>query len=144
MAVRFTEGYGAGAPLLKEALSAFRREAVLPPKEARWLWFASWVALFMWDDATWAVLSTRQLELVRQAGELSAVPFVLTNRTSVYAFLGALGTAAALEKELAAVTEATGIASVPYGALSLAALRSREADFSELVRTVVGGAPSDR
>src|SRR3954454_11976115 len=55
LAVRFTEGYAAGAPLLKEALSAFQREIVPSPNEARWLWFASWVALFMWDDASCTV-----------------------------------------------------------------------------------------
>jgi DNA-binding CsgD family transcriptional regulator len=140
LAVRFTAGYTAGAPLLKEALSAFQREPVTSPNEAWWLWFASWIALFMWDDASWTVLSTRQLELVRQTGALSALPFVLTNRSSVYAFLGDLRTAALLEEELRAATEATGIAAVPYGQLSLAALRGREAEFSELIRTTVGEA----
>jgi tetratricopeptide (TPR) repeat protein len=140
LAVQFTEGYAAGAPVLKQALSAFQGVAVLPPDETRWLWFASWVALFMWDDAGWAVLSTRHLELVRQTGALSALPFVLTNRSSVYAFLGELGTAASLEDELKTATEATGIAELPYGRLSLAALRGREAEFSELTRTTVSEA----
>jgi DNA-binding CsgD family transcriptional regulator len=140
VAVRFTEGYATGAPLLKEALSAFRREAVLSVQEAGWLWFAGWIALYMWDDDSWAVLSTRQLELVRETGALSALPLVLSNRSSTYAFLGELRTAALLEEELSAATEATGIATVPYGRLSLAALRGREAEFSELVRTTVGEA----
>jgi DNA-binding CsgD family transcriptional regulator len=140
LAVRFTEGYAAAAPLLKEALSAFQREAVLPPQETRWLWLGSWVALYMWDDATWTVLSGRQLELVRQEGALSALPFALTNRSSVYAFFGELRTAALLEEELRAATEATGIAAVPYGRLSLAALRGHEDEFSELIRTTVGEA----
>ena len=47
---------------------AFRRETVLPPEEARWLWFASWIALHLWDDEAWTVLSTRHLELVRGGG----------------------------------------------------------------------------
>jgi tetratricopeptide (TPR) repeat protein len=140
LAVRFTEGYAAGAPLLKQALSAFQSDAALPPQESRWLWFASWVALFMWDDAAWTLLSTRQLELVRQTGALSVLPFVLTNRSSVFAFLGELRTAAALEDELRAATEATGIAAAPYGALSIAALRGQENEFSELVRTTGGEA----
>jgi DNA-binding CsgD family transcriptional regulator len=139
LAVRYTEGYTAGAPLLKEALSAFQSE-VLPPEEARWLWFASSVALDMWDDASWTFLSTRQLELVRQTGEVSALPFVLSFRSGVYAYLGDLRTAALLEEELRAAIEATGIAAVPYGRLSIAALRGDVAGFSELVRTVVGEA----
>jgi len=140
LAVRFTEGYAAAAPLLKEALSAFQSEAVMPAQEARWLWFASSVALDLWDDASWTVLSTRQLELVRQAGEVSALPFVLSFQSGVYAYLGDLRTAALLEEELRAATEATGIAAVSYGRLTLAALRGEEAEFSELNRTAVGEA----
>src|SRR4051812_39854787 len=140
LAVRFTQGYAAGAPILKKALGAFRQETVLPPQEARWLWFAGWVALNLWDDETWSVLSTRHLDLVRGAGALTALPFVLTICTSVYAFFGELTTAASLAEETRAVTEATGIAAAPYGELSLAALRGREAEFSELVRTSVSEA----
>ena len=137
LAVRFTDGPAAGAPILKEALGAFRRATVLPPEEARWLWFASWIALDLWDDEAWTVLSTRQLDLVREAGALAALPFVLANRGSVYAFFGELGAAAAYEEELRAATEATGIATVPYGALALAAVRGREVEFSQLIRTSV-------
>jgi len=140
LAVRFTEGYGAGAPLLKQALQAFRREPVLAPDQARWLWFASVIALFLWDDAAWTELSARHLDLVRQSGELSALPVALSDRSSVHAFLGDLRTAALVEEELRAVVDATGIAPVPYGRLSLAAVRGDEAQFSALVRTAVGEA----
>jgi DNA-binding CsgD family transcriptional regulator len=137
LAVRFTDGPAAGAPILKEALRAFRGVTVLPKEEARWLWFASWIALFLFDDEAWTVLSTRHLDLVREAGALTALPFVLANRSSVYAFFGELGAAAAYEEELKAVTEATGIATVPYGALALAALRGQEAELTELIRATV-------
>jgi DNA-binding CsgD family transcriptional regulator len=137
LAVRFTDGPAASAPLLKEALGAFRAATVLPPEEARWLWFASWIALHLSDDEAWTVLSTRHLDLVREAGALTALPFVLTNRSSVYAFFGQLGEAEAYEEELRAASEATGIATVPYGALALAALRGREVEFSQLIRTSV-------
>ena len=140
LAIRFTKGYAAGAPLLKEALSGFQRELVLPAKDARWLWFASWVALHLWDDAAWTVLSTRQLESVRNTGAVTALPFALTNRSSVMAFWGDLDGAASLEEELRTATEATGIATVAYGALSLAAVRGREDEFSELIKTSVADA----
>ena len=140
LAVRFTEGPAAGAPILKEALRAFRGATVLPREEARWLWFASWIALFLFDDETWTVLSTRHLDLVRESGALTALPFVLANRSSVYAFFGDLSGAAAYEEELRAATEATGIATVPYGALALAALRGHEVELKELVRTTVSDA----
>jgi DNA-binding CsgD family transcriptional regulator len=137
LAVRFTDGPAAGAPILKDAVRAFSRDTVLPPEEARWLWFAGWIALFLSDDEAWAALSTRHLDLVRQAGALTALPFVLTNRSSVYAFFGDLDAAEAYEEELMAATDATGIATVPYGALALAALRGREAEFSRLTETLV-------
>jgi DNA-binding CsgD family transcriptional regulator len=137
LAVRFTDGYAAGAPILKEALRAFEQEAVLPPEEARWLWFASQIALDLWDDHAWTVLSTRHLDLVRETGALTALPFVLTTRISVFASFGELGAAAAYQEELRAATEATGIAPGPYGALSLAALRGQEAELTELIQTTV-------
>jgi len=59
LAVRFTDGYAAGAPILKEAVRAFGRETVLPPEEARWLWFASQIALYLWDEHAPARLSER-------------------------------------------------------------------------------------
>ena len=140
LAVQFTAGYAAGAPILKEALRAFRGTTALAPEDARWLWFASQIALHLWDDESWTVLSTRHLDLVREAGALTALPFVLANRSSVYAWSGELAVAASLEEELRAATEATGIAPVPYGALSIAALRGREAEFSELIQTSVSEA----
>jgi DNA-binding CsgD family transcriptional regulator len=140
LAVRFTKGYTAGVPLIKQAVSAFQRQVVLSTEDARWLWFAGLVALFIWDDAGWEVLSTRQLEFVRQTGALSTLPFVLTDRSTVYAFLGDLRTAALLDEELSAATEATGIVTARAGRLALAALRGREPEYSELLQMTVGEA----
>jgi DNA-binding CsgD family transcriptional regulator len=140
LAVRATEGYAAGAPLLKEALNAFQREADLSPNDARWLWFASFVALFMWDDHAWTALFRRHLELARQMGALSTLGFALGSGIAVYAFLGEMRTAGILEEELRAATEATGIPADPSAALSLAAVRGREAEFSQLIRTRIGDA----
>jgi DNA-binding CsgD family transcriptional regulator len=137
LAVQFTDGYAAGAPILKQAVRAFGRETVLPPEEARWLWFASQIALYLWDEHAWMALSTRHLDLVRETGALTALPFVLTTRIGVLASFGDLDAAASLEEELRAATEATGIAPSPYGALSLAAWRGREAELTELIRTTI-------
>jgi DNA-binding NarL/FixJ family response regulator len=137
LAVRFTEGYAAGTPLLKEALNAFQRATDPSPNDARWLWFASLIALYMWDDHGWTVLFTRQLELARRLGALPALVFALGTGTTVYAFLGELRTAAILEEEHRAASEATGIASNPVPRLGLASLRGRDAEFAELIRTTV-------
>ncbi|HEY2655235.1 MAG TPA: LuxR C-terminal-related transcriptional regulator [Solirubrobacteraceae bacterium] len=140
LAVQFTEGYAAGAPLLKQALSAFQRDADLPLNDVRWLWFASLIALFTWDDHAWTVLFTRQLELARRTGALSALAFVLGTGTTVYAFFGELRTAALLQEEQRAASEATGIALDPSPWLGPASLRGREAEFEELKRTTIGEA----
>jgi DNA-binding CsgD family transcriptional regulator len=137
LAIRFTEGYSAGAPILKEALSAFRRDTALPPEEARWLWFACWAAADLWDDETWDLLSARQLELVRAAGALTAIPFALTARSAVHLVCGDVDAAASQVDEIRTVSEATGIATPPYGPLWLAGLRGREAELSRLMETAV-------
>ena len=139
LAVQFTDGYAAGAPILKEAVGAFVRETVLPPEEARWLWFASQLALYLWDEHAWMLLSTRHLDLVRETGALTALPFGLPTRIRVLASFGDLDAAASLEEELRAATEATGIAPGPYGALSLAPWRGHEAGFTKLIRTAIKG-----
>jgi DNA-binding CsgD family transcriptional regulator len=140
LAVRATEGYAAGAPLLKEALDAFQGEADLSSNDARWLWFAGLIALFMWDDDAWTVLFTRQVELARETGALSALAFALGSGIAVYAFFGELSTAAVLEEELRAASEATGTAADPSALLSLAAVRGHEADFSGLIQSTIGDA----
>ncbi len=137
LAIRFTEGYSAGAPILKEALSAFRRDPVLPPADARWLWLACWAAADLWDDEAWDLLSARQLELVRAAGALTAIPFALTARSAVNLVCGDVHAAAAQVDEIRAVSEATGIATPPYGPLWLAGLQGREAELSRLMKTAV-------
>jgi DNA-binding CsgD family transcriptional regulator/tetratricopeptide (TPR) repeat protein len=141
LAVRFTEGYAAAAPILKDALGRFRRHAAPSPGEARWLWLASWVASELWDDETWALLSARQLELVRAAGALTAIPLALSARISfLQQASGELTAAASMVGEMRAVSEATGIATPPYGGLWHAALRGRAVEALELISTIVSQA----
>jgi DNA-binding CsgD family transcriptional regulator len=86
------------------------------------------------------VLFTRELELARRTGALSALTFLLGTGIGVYAYFGELSTAAMLEEEHRAASAATGIAVNPSGALSLAAVRGREAEFSALSRTAIDDA----
>ena len=140
LAVLFTEGYAAGPPILKEALSAFRRETVLPPREARWLPLACQAAADVWDDVTWRLLSTRELGRARDTGALTAMPLVLSTLSYIHAISGELAAAEALLDEIKAATEATGIPSHRYVALWIAALRGREAELSELIDTTASEA----
>jgi DNA-binding CsgD family transcriptional regulator len=66
--------------------------------------------------------------------------FALRTGSTVYAFFGELKTAALLEEEHRAASEATGIASDPIPRLGLASLRGREAEFLALSRTTTSEA----
>ena len=133
LAIRFTDGYSAGAPILKEALRAFRRDAVLAPEDARWLWLACWAAADLWDDETWDLLSARQLELARAVGALTAIPLALTARSAMHLVRGDMRAAASQVDEIQAVSDAIGSATPPYGPLWLAGLRGSEAELSGLI-----------
>ncbi|HET7046630.1 MAG TPA: AAA family ATPase [Solirubrobacteraceae bacterium] len=140
MAIQFTEGYAAGAPILKDALRAFRCETTLPPQDARWRSMATLAAANLWDDETWRLLSARELELARSTGNLTALPIVLSQFGYINAISGELATAEALLDEIRAATEATHIPSHPYVALWVAALRGRDAELSELVQAAASDA----
>ncbi len=131
MAVNFSQGYAAGAPLVRRALSAFDREKSAE-EGLRWLWMACIAAVLLWDDDRWDTFSSRHVRLTRDAGALSELPLALIQRAYVLLFAGELAAAASLVEEVQVVTEATGTRIAPYGDLCLAALRGREAEFSIL------------
>jgi DNA-binding CsgD family transcriptional regulator len=132
LAILLTEGYTAGTPTLRRALSAFRSDDVSREEEIRWLHFACRTAADLWDDETWHVLATRHVQLAREAGALSELPIALNTQIGVHLMAGELAEAALLIEEAETVTEATGSHLAPYGALGLAALQGREAEASEL------------
>jgi DNA-binding CsgD family transcriptional regulator len=142
LAIRFTQGYAAGAPTLKEALNGFRNDSTLLWAEARSLWLAGWVAADLWDDETWVRLPTRALELARNAGALTAVLLVLGTLCPLHAAAGDLDVAASLLDELVVVSEATGIPTPRYGALWLSAVRGREGEVLELTGASVSRSES--
>jgi DNA-binding CsgD family transcriptional regulator len=139
LALLTTEGYSAGTPMLRRALSAFRSEAISREEGLRWLWLACRAAVALWDDTTWELLSTRHVQLARDAGALSVLPIALISRMGVQLWTGELAAAASLNDEVEAVTDATGSHLAPYGALGLAAFRGRAAEASELIETNMKG-----
>ncbi|WP_028060249.1 hypothetical protein [Candidatus Solirubrobacter pratensis] len=68
--MRATERHTAGAPLLTEALNAFQPEADLSPDDARWLWLACLIALFMLSDGDEA--DELYVEAIRRLGRTHA------------------------------------------------------------------------
>ena len=132
LAVLLTGGYPAGIPILKRALSAFHRRSVTREEEIRWLEFACHTAVDLWDDEAWEAVSTRHVQLTRDAGALSELPIALTSRIAVHLNAGELGAAMSLVEEVQTVTEASGSQIVPYGGVGLAAWQGREAQATEL------------
>ncbi|HEX3313046.1 MAG TPA: AAA family ATPase, partial [Streptosporangiaceae bacterium] len=76
LATNFSQGYAAGAPILRRALTAFGH-GMSADEELRRLWLACVVALHLWDDERWDVLSRRYVELARGVGALSELPLAL-------------------------------------------------------------------
>jgi DNA-binding CsgD family transcriptional regulator len=135
LALLITDGYAAGTPTLRRAVDAFRGEDMSGGGGRRWLWLASRVAAFLWDDEAWDVLSARFVQLARDAGALSVLPLALTTRTGIHLFAGRLAMAASLVDEVAAVNEATGSNLAAYAALTLAAFQGHEAEAVPLIET---------
>ena len=136
LAANFSEGYAAGVPSLRRALTAFG-SGMSADEELRRLWLACVAALHLWDDERWDVLSSRYVELARGTGALSELPLALSMRAYMLLFAGDLGAATSLIDEIKAVTEATGSSRAPYGALALAALRGRQAEASALIEATI-------
>jgi len=135
LALLVTEGYPAGAPVLRQAVSAFRGPDVSAEEGLRWLWLASRAAWMVWDYPSWDVLSDRQVTLARDAGALFALPIALNMRAAAHVFVGEFTEAASMVAQAESVTEATGSSTGPYGALALAVFRGRETQAAHLIQT---------
>ena len=133
LALLICEGYSAGAPVLRQAVSAFRGTDVSREERLRWLWLACHAAGIVWDYAGWDVLSDRQVTLARDAGALIALPIAFNTRAGIHLFAGEFTEAASMVAQAESVTEATGSRIAPYGALALAVFRGREAEAARLI-----------
>ncbi len=123
LAVLFTDGHAAAAPLLHRAVRAFVTEDLTLDEALRGAWLAATSAAALWDDGSWNALTRRHLEIVRDAGALSALPLALHTRAVVHLFTGELATAASLVEETRSVTEVTRSSLAPYGEVGLLAVR---------------------
>ena len=132
VATRFTDGYAAAVPTLREALQALREDAARSAdRTVPWLWMGCPVAPEpiapeLWDDDAWHELSGRAVELGRRLGALGVLPVALSYRAGVHLHAGEFATAAALVSESDAIATATGNASLRYTRLLLAAWRGEE------------------
>jgi DNA-binding CsgD family transcriptional regulator len=133
MATLPIDGHAAAAPILKAALRAFREAAALPPEESRWLSLACRAASYLWDEESWRLLATRELQRARDAGALTAAPVLLSTLSYIQVLCGELSEAESLLDEIRATTAATGIPAHPDVEIWVAALHGREPELSALV-----------
>ena len=108
LAVLYTDGYADAAPLLQGAVQAFGDDDLTLDEAVRAAWIAAVVAVDLWDDVRWDVLTRRYLETVREAGALSLLPLALASRATFDAYSGDLAASALLVAESRWVAEVTG------------------------------------
>ena len=128
LAVRFTGGYAASAPVLKRAFIALREEGERESVSVRWPWFARRVAAELFADDTWHYLTTRGVQLVRENGALGMLPIALIHLAHVRCLEGDLDGASALLDEADDIASATGAEPFLIGRLWLAGYRGIEAE----------------
>jgi DNA-binding CsgD family transcriptional regulator len=133
LAVRFTDGIRAGAPILKLALVALRDGNVDYEEDVRWPWLACRVAADVFDDETWHLLASRYVRIARGAGALGVLPIALMHLSLMHVFEGKLDTAAALVEEIDSIIDATGSRRISIPKLMLAACRGDEGRASALI-----------
>lgn len=132
LALLVTEGHAAAAETLRRALLVFSGENISRAEGERWLWLAWPSAQILWDDEAWHRLTTRAVQVARDAGALGVLPVALHQRAGLQLYEGEFHVAASLCGEAASIAEATGAALPPYVPLAIAAFRGREGDVSEL------------
>ena len=133
IAAHNTQGYAAGAAILRAAMDQFATETS-PDNELRGRWLCSLLACWhLWDYQRWQLHSESYLELVRASGALSELPMALTSEVYRLAYFGDLSASAAVNQELQAVMEATAGSFAPYAALYVAAMRGRPGEVTDLI-----------
>jgi DNA-binding CsgD family transcriptional regulator len=137
LAVRLTDGYAAGVPALKRALTAVREEGERKGVSVRWPWFARRVAAELFDDDTWHYLATRSVQVARENGALAVLPLALNHLAHVRCLEGDLDGASAVLDEADGIALATGTEPLVFGRLPLAGFRGIEVEAAALFEAAV-------
>jgi DNA-binding CsgD family transcriptional regulator len=132
LAVFFTDGYAAGAPLLKQALAKARDERGRGEHELRAIRIASRVAAELFDEQAWKALVERHVRVAREDGILVALPATLIYLAAIRIYEGDLGGGAFVLDECDMIIESTTQTLGNPMRMLLAAHRGDEAETARL------------
>ncbi len=137
LALVFTDGRPAAAPVLRRAVAAFASPEVSVDEVLRWGWLASRAANLVWDYDRCLEIGTRAVQLARDFGALEVLAAADNACGQAAAFGGDFASAALLIAEVDAVKEATRTRIGPYAAIALAGIRGQEAGALQLIDGVI-------
>ena len=126
-----SDNYGAAVPTLRQAQCAIEGE-MSQTEQLRWMWGATVATQYLWDDEGWKRLADLHLQLVRETGALSELPISLSHVGQMHVFAGELALAASDQEALQEASELNGSPLAPYHEVSLAAMRGREVEATQL------------
>jgi DNA-binding CsgD family transcriptional regulator len=131
LATDVAEGYVVAAPLLLRALEAFRQDA--DANSDRWLWTACRVASDLWEEESWAELTSRGAERARATGALDLLPIFAAQQAGSFLHAGQFSEALALLDEADSILEAMGNAALLFVRPMFAAYRGQEDETLKLI-----------
>jgi DNA-binding CsgD family transcriptional regulator len=137
LALVFTGGRPAAAPVLRRAVAAFASDEVSVEEVLRWGWLASRAANLIWDYDRGLEIAACAVQLARNSGSLEVLAAADNAWGQAAAFGGDFAGAAVSEAEVEAVKTATRTRIAPHAAVVLAGLRGQEAEASELIDGIV-------
>jgi DNA-binding CsgD family transcriptional regulator/tetratricopeptide (TPR) repeat protein len=125
------EGYAAATPTLQRAVRAV---VDMPADDVlRCGWMTVSASAAVWDHETWLADCARQVQIVRDAGALAALPIHLTSLAVATTWTGDFAGAACLVAEIHSIATVTGSRFPPHALLRLRALQGREAEASAAI-----------
>jgi DNA-binding CsgD family transcriptional regulator len=131
-----TQGQAAATPTLQRAVEAL---ADMPVEDVlRWGWMVVGACGAVWDHERWYAVAARNVQVVRDAGELAALPIHLTYLAMATVWTGDFAATASLIAEIESVAAATGSRFPPYSLLRLRALQGREAEAASAIASAIG------
>jgi DNA-binding CsgD family transcriptional regulator len=138
LVLRVTEGYEAAAPILTRALTAVRGHDIQVDDIDGLLWLvgnraAAIMAIEAWDFETGVVLAERQVKVTRASGALVQLQYALNFLANNVVVMGDIQAAAELVEEGRLLSLATGVPTIAYSSLLVAAYRGDPATAMPMI-----------